>query len=85
MRALHDGADGEARVAVAKATPKNAGAISKAVRLAMRAAVVTDEPITPSGALKAQGRPRTPLRPGTAAGIPEASAETASRLAEARR
>jgi hypothetical protein len=34
------------------ATPENAGAIGKAVRLTKRAAVVTDESITPSGALK---------------------------------
>jgi methionyl-tRNA synthetase len=34
------------------ATPENAGAIGKAVRLTKRATVVTDESITPSGALK---------------------------------
>ena len=51
MRAPHDGAGGEARVAVAMATPENAGAIGKAVWLARRAAVVTDESISPSGAL----------------------------------
>jgi len=59
--ALHDGASGEARVAVAMATPENAGAIGKAVRLTMRAAVVTDESITPSGALKV-GRARRFVR-----------------------
>ena len=61
VRALHDGASGEARVAVAMATPENAGAIGKAVRLTMRAAVVTDESITPSGALKV-GRTRRFVR-----------------------
>ena len=50
--ALHDGASGEARIAVAMATPENAGAISKSVRLIRRAAVVTEESITPSRALK---------------------------------
>ena len=52
VRALHDGACSEARVPFAMATPENAETIGKAVRLAMRTAVVTDEPITPSGALK---------------------------------
>ena len=32
MRAHHDGASGEARIAVAMATPENAGAIGKAVQ-----------------------------------------------------
>jgi len=59
--AFHDGVGGEARVAVAMATPENAGAIGKAVRFAKRAAIVTDEFITPSGALKI-GRTRSFVR-----------------------
>ena len=52
MRALHDGAGGEARVVVAMTAPTNAGAIGEAIGLARRAAVGTDEPFAPSGALK---------------------------------
>jgi hypothetical protein len=61
VRAHHDGASGEARIAVAMATPENAGAIGKAVRLTRRVAVVTDESTTPSGALKV-GRARRFVR-----------------------
>jgi hypothetical protein len=50
--ALHDGARGEARVAVAMTAPTNAGAIGEAIRLSERAAVATNEPGVPSGALK---------------------------------
>src|ERR1019366_3977177 len=52
MRALHNGAGSEARVAVAMTTPQYTGAIGKAVRLIRHATVVTDEPIAPPGALK---------------------------------
>src|SRR3990170_4395351 len=52
VRSFHDRASGEARIAVAMATPENAGAIGKAVRLSGCLAVVTDESTAPSGALK---------------------------------
>lgn len=50
--AFHDGARSEARVAVAMTTPTNAGAIGEAIRLSGCAAVVANEPVAPSGALK---------------------------------
>ena len=52
MGAFHDGACSEARVAIAMTAPTNAEAIGEAIRLFGRAAVVTNEPVTPSGALK---------------------------------
>ena len=52
MRTLHDGAGSEARVALAMTAPTNAGAIGEAIRLSGRAAVVANEPVAPSGALK---------------------------------
>lgn len=61
MRAFHDSTGGEARIAVATATPENTRALGNAVRLTLRAAVITDESITPSGALKV-GRTRRVVR-----------------------
>jgi hypothetical protein len=61
VRAFHDGASSEARVAVAMTTPTNAGAIGEAIRLSGRSAVVTNEPSVPSGALKV-GRARRFVR-----------------------
>ena len=61
VRTFHDGASGEARVAVAMTTPTNAGTIGEAIRLSGRAAVVTNEPGVPSGALKV-GRARRFVR-----------------------
>lgn len=61
VRAFHDGASSETRVAVAMMTPTNAGAIGEAIRLSGRAAVVTNEPSVPSGVLKV-GRARRFVR-----------------------
>ena len=58
---FHDGASSEARVAVAMTTPTNTGAIGEAIRLSERAAVATNEPGVPSGALKV-GRARRFVR-----------------------
>lgn len=52
VRAFHDGARSEARIAVAMTAPTNAGAVDKTVRLSGRTAVVTNEAVAPSGALK---------------------------------
>ena len=52
VRAFHDGARSEARIAVAMTAPTNAGAVGKTVRLSGRTAVVTNKAVAPSGALK---------------------------------
>jgi hypothetical protein len=50
--AFHNGARSDARVSVAETAPTNAGAIGEAIRLSECAAVVTNESVAPSGALK---------------------------------
>ena len=52
VRAFHDGASGEARVAATLPTTEYAGASGDTVRLAGSAATRTNEAIAPSGALK---------------------------------
>ena len=49
---FHDRARSDARVAVAMTAPTNADAIGEAIRLSGCAAVATNEPVSPSGALK---------------------------------
>jgi len=72
-------ARGEARIALAMTTAENAGAIGDAIRRRS----VHKRTRRPIG--RAQGRPRSPLRPGTVAETQEASGETANRRVQARR
>jgi hypothetical protein len=79
MRTLHDCVRSEIAIVLAVAASQNGWALGETIRITERSATGADEPVAPA---RVRGKQHTQPHLRKGAGIPEASRETASHLAQ---